>query len=235
MSMLKAPRSQRVTRHHELQEDQFITASEKALDFFEEHRTALIGAGVALVLLVLGVIGYGFYRQGQEADAQTRLGAAFRLYEAGEFQQALDGTDDTPGLVEIADGSGASADLAAFYAANAYLQLDQPDEALEYFAEYDGDDGIVAASARAGQAAVLEARGEHEEAAELYARAARLYTGAAVAPQYLMDAARNYEAAGDLDEAREALERIVADYEDAPQAVQAQIQLAQIEAAASAE
>jgi predicted negative regulator of RcsB-dependent stress response len=231
MSMLKAPKA--VSRRHELREDQLATATARGLTFFEQHRTLLIGAGVALVVLIAGVIGWGWWQARQDRAAAEALGGILAAYEQGNYEEALEGTPESAGLLDIAReyGSTNTGNLATFFAADALYQLERYDEALELFEGYDGDGDILGASALAGQAAIYEQRGEHERAADLYRRAADAYASAATAPDYLMAAGRNYEAADNYAAAQQAYERFLADWDETPNAALVEALLARAEAA----
>jgi tetratricopeptide (TPR) repeat protein len=229
-SMLKPPKQ--VSRRQELREDKVVTAYARTITLADKYKGALIAAGVGIVVIFFGVIGYTFYLSGQSDAADEALGAVLPLYEAGQYQEALDGTPEVPGLLEIADEYGATdaGNLAQFYAASALFQLGRYEEAAEYFATYDGDDDLLGASAVAGQAAVAEQQGEHAEAGRLYLDAARTYESAATAPSYYLDAARNFEAAGDIDAARAAYQEIEEAYPDAPEAANVPIYTARLDA-----
>src|SRR5690606_17436511 len=97
--------------------------------------------------------------------------------------------------LEIADeyGSTDAGNLARFYAADALFRLGEYDRALEYFRKYDEDDGLIGASAIAGEAAIRENKGEYEAAGDLYRRAALHYENELRSPEYLLQAARAYE------------------------------------------
>jgi tetratricopeptide (TPR) repeat protein len=230
MSMLKAPK---VSRRHELREDQLATAAARGMTFFEEHRTLLIGAAAALVLVVVGVLLYGWWRERQDRAAAEALGGVLTAYQDGNYEEALEGTPEAAGLLEIADEYGATntGNLATFFAADALYQLERYDEALAMFEDYDGDDDILGASALAGQAAIYEQRGEHARAAQLYLRAADAYESAATAPDYLMAAGRNYEAAGGFAQAQAAYERYLEGWEETPNAALVEALLARARAA----
>jgi tetratricopeptide (TPR) repeat protein len=232
-SMLKPPKQ--VSRRQELREDKVVTAYARTMTMAEEYKGALIAAGVAIVVIFLGVLGYVYYLSNQSDLADDALGAVLPLYESGQYQEALDGSADTPGLLEIADEYGATdaGNFAQFYAASALFQLGRYDEAEEYFDAYDGD-GLLGASAMAGEAAIAEQRGERAEAGELYRDAARAFESAATAPAYYFDAARNFEAAGDLAAARSAYEEVEEEYPDAPQAASVPAYLARLEAMSGA-
>ncbi len=217
-SMLKPPKP--VSRRQELREDKVVTAYARTMTLAEEQKGLLIAAAAGIVVIFLGVLGFTYYQANQGSRADDLLGAVLPLYEEGSYQEALDGTAETPGLLEIADdyGSTGAGNLARFYAASALFELGRAEEAAEQWAAYDGGDDLLGASAIAGRAAVAEMDGDHAEAADLYRRAARTYENAATAPAYYLDAARNYEAAGSYDAARAAYEAITEDYPDAPEA-----------------
>ena len=176
----------------EEQQDRFQTSVARSRTFFEENRTLLIGAAVAVVALIAGVSAFLAWRAAQDAEAEEALGTVLSVYEAGDLERALEGTDSAPGLLEIADEYG-GATAAPFFAGDALFQLGRLDEAARYFDMVD-DDALMGASAVAGRAAVYEAQGENERAADLYERAAGLFKSEATAPGYLLDAGRAYEA-----------------------------------------
>ncbi|HYE97102.1 MAG TPA: tetratricopeptide repeat protein [Rubricoccaceae bacterium] len=230
--MLKAPRP--VSRRHELREDQLATATARSLTFYEEHRTLLIGSALAVLAVIAGLIGYRAWQNGRNEAAAERLGGVLTAYEQGQYEAALDGAGGQPGLLRIAEdyGSTQTGNLATFYAADALFQLGRYDQALRYFQRYDGEDDLLGASALAGQAAVYEQQGEHARAAELFERAAGAFESIASAPDYLMAAARNYEAAQQWDAARRAYDAIDEDYAESPVAQMAAMHRARMEAQA---
>ncbi len=236
-SMLKPPRTAHDPRQRsESAEEAVTTAYVRSRNFVDENRTGLIVAAVGIAVVFLGVL--WFFYQGRVAvgEAEEALGAILPTYEAGNYAAALDGTGAADGLLEIADeydGTPSGA-IAAFYAGNALFELERYEEAAEYFEEVEAD-GILAASALAGRAAVEEKEGDFEDAGELYEEAARIYPSAATAPDYFLDAARAYEAAGDHDDAREAYEAVAELYPDAPVAAAVPIYLARLDAMAVGE
>lgn len=229
MPMLKAPRQ--VSRRQELRRDVVVTGFARVVQWYNEFRNYLIGAGIGLLVIIFAGIGYGFYQQNQSVKAAERLGAIVRLYEQGQYRQALDGTEQQVGLLELADRFSGTDDgnLAAFYAGDALFRLGEKEQALTYFRRYDKGDDYIGASAYAGEAAVLEDQGDHERAADLYLRAVDAFPNPLTSPDYLLGAARNFEQVGDFDEARSAYERITEDYPDVPSAQAAEVFLARLE------
>lgn len=220
--------------HNELREDQLQSAVAESSIFFEEHKTTLIAVIVGVLVLAAAIIGWRVWQSKKSVEGQQLLGSAIALYESGNYRSALDGTDTTPGLTEIAnDFGGATGEQARFLAADAHFRLGEYDEALALFEDYDGD-GLLAASALAGQAAVHEQKGDNARAGALYREAATSFDSPASTPRYYLDAARTFAAAGDAPAAEAALQAVIDDYADSPEAVTAQTELGRVAAQASA-
>jgi len=235
MAQINPPRTLTATRGHESREDTVVTAASRGSEFFEDHRTTLLAVVGGIVVLVLLVLGWKVWQDRRSEEGQQLLGAILSEYEAGNYQAALDGTDTAPGLLEIADdyGSTSTGQQATFFAADALYQLGRFDEALAMFDDYSGD-GLMAASALAGQAAIVEQNGDAARAARLYEQAAAEYESPASTPGYLLDAARAQLAAGDAEAAQEVLDRLIDDWADSPEARTAQTELGVAQAQATA-
>ncbi len=230
--MLKPRR--KASKRQELREDTVVTWYARALQFYDQYKQQLIYGGLALVVLILGFAGYQAYMSSQNAEAEEMLGQIVGVYEQGNFQQALEGTSDAAGLLEIIDEYGATetGNLARFYAADAFYNLGEYERSLELFQAYDKDDNYLGASAYAGMGASYASLEQYQDAAEAYDEAADIYSNQGTTPLYLQEAASNYEEAGQLARARALYERIQEEYPDSPQAEQVAIHLARLEARA---
>ena len=235
MAQINPPKSLTTSRPDDLREDHLTDAYVRSSSFFDEHRTAIVAAIVGVIVLALAVIGWRTWQAAQQEEASLYLGTILTEYEAGNWRVALDGTDATPGLLEIADeyGSTAAGEQATFFAADALYQLGELAEAGALFEDYDGD-GLLGASALAGRAAIAEQEGAFAEAAGLYERAAGEFVSLASTPGYLLDAGRTYAAAGDAEAAEGALQRVIDEYADTPEAQTAELELGRVMAAATA-
>ncbi len=235
MAQTNPPKTLTASRPNDLREDSVATAASRGTEFFDDHRNAIIGVIIGIVVLAVAVIAWRAWQANRSAEGQRLLGAILTEYEAGNWQTALDGTDTAPGLLEIADdyGSTATGEQATFFAADALYQTGDMDRALEMFEDYDGD-GLMAASAIGGQAAIAEDRGDAERAARLYEQAAAEYASPASTPGYLLDAARAHRAAGDTDAAQAALTRVLDEWETTPEQRIALVELGQVQAEATA-
>lgn len=221
MSTLDAP--QRVSKREDMRQDQVVTLYARAWQFFDQNRS-LVWAGLAgVVVLVLIAIGLVFYNQTQEQEAEALLGAVVRQYEAGQYEQALEGGDTRLGLLAIADDFGGTeaGNLARFYAADALFKLGRYEEALDHFEAFDKEQNYIGASAIAGEAAAREALGEFDRAGDLYRQAAMYFESEVSTPEYLFNAGRAYERAGAFGEAAEQYQLLIDEYPDAAQGRQA--------------
>lgn len=226
MSTLNPPK--RISKRHELREDAVITWYARALGYFDENRKLVYAIVAGLLLVIVAIVGYVLYQNNQNAEAEELLAEVVGLYETGSYQEALEGTVDTIGLLEIADdyGGTTSGNLAHFYAADALYNLGEYDRALEHFRAFDKVDGFIGASALAGEGAVYENLGEYERAAERYLAGAGFYENELSSPRYLLSAGRAFEAAGSYEEAQEAYERIREEYPNSNLASQVDVYIA---------
>ncbi len=215
--------------------DAVITLYARWLDFYHRRRRYFYLALAAVAVLLGGVMGYTYYLRHQEQQAQQLLGQVLPLYEQGKYREALDGAQNMQGLLAIARsyGNTDAGNLARFYAADALYRLGDYEQARALWAAFKTDDPMLAASALAGQAAVYENQGERARAAELYRRAAERYANPVSTPQYLLQAGRNYEAAGNYAEAQKMYETLRTRYAESAQAAEAEIALARVAARAA--
>lgn len=225
-----------------------LDTTARAVMFYQENPKAVYGLIAGIVLLAFAAAGYVVYMEQASTEADRKLGRILPVYEAGNFEAALNGVDELDGtsprvnqpgqrearagFLSIIENHGSTnaGNLARFYAGNAYFNLEEYDKALEMYQAFDKDENFLGASAFASEASIHESRGEYERAGELYVRAAEQYESETRTPEYLLDGARAFEEAGNLSRAEELYSRITTDYADAPAATEAQIFLARIEA-----
>lgn len=230
MSTLQPPKQ--ISKRQELREDTVVTFYARAWEFFDENRPLVYGILGVIVAIVLGIIGWTYLQHQRAEEAQQELARIVTVYEAGSYQQALDGTGEAPGLLSIVEEYGGTqpGNLARFYAADALFQLGEYDRAMEQFEAFEKGENILGASAYAGMASIYEVRGEYEEAGDYYMRAMEQFESGDLAPQYLLDAGRSYEEAGAFDEALRAYQMIQDDYPESNYANNIEFYIARVEA-----
>lgn len=222
--------TRKISRRHELREDKVITLYARALDLVERNRKVVLYGAAAIVIIVVSVVGLTWLTSSRNVTAAERMASAVRAWESGDYRTALEGTETFLGLADIVDdfGSTASGNLARYYAAEAHFRLGEYDQALELFRDYDKDSNHLGAAALAGEAAVLELKGEHAEAASVYRRAASIFESDVTSPAYLMKAGRAFEAAGHRDDAARVYREVRDDYPESEEARDIEFFLARV-------
>ncbi|MBX2818318.1 MAG: tetratricopeptide repeat protein [Rhodothermaceae bacterium] len=219
-----------MTRRQELREDKVVTLYSRFMEYFDENRNIVFGILGGIVLIVIMGFGYGFFKDQQENQAQEGLSRAVRLYEADNWREALDGNATTTGLLEVINkfGGTTAGNLAVYYAADSYLNLGEREDALKMFDRYNHNADALGAGAYAAEAAIYEDQGEYGKAADRYKDAARIFESDFTSARYLVSAGRNYERAGNFNEAIEMYESLREDFPDSEQAQDVDLFLARV-------
>ena len=224
--------TRKVSRRQELREDKVITFYAGAIDFFENHRSTVYFALGGIVVVLISALGFSYIQSSRNDEAVTLMVKAVALYETGQYQAAIDGDASFTGLVEVAEEFGGTdaGNLARYYAADALFRSGDMTRALSFFEHYDRSSNYLGASAYAGEAAIHEMNDNYERAGELYMQAASIFSSRVTSPEYLLNAGRAYEKAGNLEGARRAYEHVRDDYSDSQQARDIDFFLARITA-----
>ncbi len=213
-------------KHEEMEQDLLIEYSSRFLHFYRNNKAAVWGLGFGLIALIALTIGYVIYINQQQAEAETLLGTAEQYYMDGELQRALYGDDEdfTLGFVQIADNYGRtrSGNLANYYSAVVYYELEQYEDALNYIERFNPPDGIMGVGPISLHAVILSETGDYEAAAAKFIEAAEWDENQSTTPYNLMEAAIMYESMGDNDRALSILETILQDYPDSAQYTEAE-------------
>jgi TolA-binding protein len=192
------------------QTDKMVMRYNESRDWAASNQRTLMIAGVVLLAIVGGLFYYKSLRAQNNELANTYLTRVSDFYAAGDYRHAIDG-DKTKrvqgevihGLKQIVDdyGSTAAGANAALLLANAYYYLGKYDSADAAFGKATTATPIMAASVDAGHAAILEAKGNKEEAAKLFQTAAKRDKDNPMNADYTLDAARDLQQIGKNDDA----------------------------------
>ena len=125
---MAAPR-QRISRKDIRQPDRFMVLMGQCLDLVKRYRNALIGTGVAVVVVAGAVSGWHYYRGYQRDLASQAYNKALREYQEGRYEAALESFESLR-----AQGEAPYDSLADLYVANSYIALKQPAKAVEALA-----------------------------------------------------------------------------------------------------
>lgn len=206
----------------EIREDKLVTSYYKTVQFLDEYKSKVLLYAGALVVVIVLVIIYMRYQEGNNVKANLALSRVLSLYDSGAYQEAIDGRPGTniQGLKSIVDqyGSTEAGETAKIYLANSYNMLGKFEEAYEYYDDYSGSNDELKAAALAGVGGYYEAKNEPKEAADVFKKAASISNSNPLNADYLLKAGINYLETGDKKEAEVLFQKIKDDYKTSPSA-----------------
>ena len=196
----------------EIKEDKFVEVALSARAYVEENykQVSIIVASVFGIILLLMV--WNYYQKTISDESSALLGQAQLEYQNLNYSKAKEF------ITRLMDeySSTDACDQGIFLYANLLYQEKNYAEAKDLFKEfidsYSGSD-ILAASGLAGYAACLEQENNNKDAADYYIRAQKKAKNFIEAANYLYLAGLNYAVAEEYEDARDAFQKIVDDYE----------------------
>jgi tetratricopeptide (TPR) repeat protein len=192
--------------------------------FIEDNKKA-ITIGIAGILVVVGgLLGYRkFVAEPQAKEAAEMVWKAEYYFEIDSLDKALNGDDQWPGFVTIAEdyGSTPSGNLAQYYLGAIYMQKGEYELALEHYKKADLDDDVLRVMAVGNQGDALVELGRTEEAVKLFEKAAAMETNEFTTPMYLMKAGILHHQAANWSAAAKVFNRIAKEYPSSADANQA--------------
>ena len=214
------PRETKKITKSELREDQFVEWILKASDYVQERLRIFAGGAAGVVVLMVVV---HFIIQAQESarlDATERLGSIKVAEQEGRIDSVMILSER---LIEERSGTPAAAQ-AVVILANRYFIQGRYADAQRLFQVYLDDYGqsdILTFAAWRGSAACLEAQGQLREAAGKYQEYAAAHPDNMQAALALLEAARCYGMAGEVDRQKSILDRIIKEFGASPVAARA--------------
>lgn len=201
--------------------EEALTQSE---DFLIKNKKAIIGAIVAIIVIVAGVVMYKhLYVEPREEKAQAALFKGEEYLGADAYEQALNGDSiGYVGFLKVADEfSGTdAANLAHAYAGICYAHLGKYEEAIKAIERFDGDDQMVSPSMKGMMGNCYASLGQLDKAADMLLKAAKEADNNTLSPIYLQQAGEILVKQGKYDQAIEAYTTIKKKYFSSYQAMQ---------------
>ncbi len=194
--------------------------------WFKENRRTAIAIAVGAVLAAGGTLFWKTARDRREDFAERAFTGARASAEAGNLPLAA---SDLARVVSTFDGTRAGQEATLLLAQVRLLQ-GQPALAVGDLRKFVGSGPRVEfrgpGSALLGGA--LEEAGQPGEAAKAYEAAANATEYKGIKAQYLMDAARTFATAGNVDQAIRIYERVVNEFKTQSSSVEAQVRLTEL-------
>lgn len=183
--------------------------------FLEKNRKPITFGAIGLLVVVVGIIGYQKgIAEPRAKEASDLIWKAQYYFEIDSLDKALNGDDQWPGFLTIAEDFGGtpSGALANYYAGTISMQKGEYDAAIAYFKEADLDDDVLRVMAVGGQGDALVELGRADEAVKLFEKAAGMAKNDFTTPMYLMKAGILHQQAGDWKAAAKAFKRVTSEF-----------------------
>lgn len=201
----------------------------KAQHLVEKNKNIITYIGGAILLAVLGYMGYHWYANKQDEDAQAALFPIVNKFDSDSAKSL------SKEFVKVADEFGMSkaGNLAHFYAGVSSLKDGKYDEAIEQLKDFSSNDLLVQARAYSLIGDAYVEKKAYSDAIDYYKKASDYKPNKFFTPVYLMKLAGAYEANKENDKALEAYTTIVEKYEESQEVNLAKKYKSKLEGAAS--
>lgn len=176
--------------------------------FFIKNKKAIIGAVVAVIIIVAGIVMYkNLYADPREEKAQAALFKGQEYFEADAFAEAVNGDSiGYAGFAKIADEyNGTKAgNLAKAYMGICYAHLGRYDEAIKALDSFNGKDQMVNPAMKGAMGNCYAQLGQLDKAASMLLKAAEEADNNTLSPIYLLQAGEILVKQGKTDDAIKA-------------------------------
>lgn len=197
----------------------------------EKYKNAIIGAGIAVILVVAGGLFYSVQQEKQDKIAQAELSQAIFLLEKDSVDKALAGDGNfTKGFEKIAsEYSGKAGKLANFYAGVAYMKKGDYDKAIAALDKFSADDMAVQARAYSLIGDAYVEKKDYAKAISYFEKAVSYKENKQFTPAYMVKLALAQEAAGNKAAALKTFQQIDEKFPESPEAAEAKKSVATLE------
>lgn len=206
--------------HEPMNVDEALITSEA---FLIKYKNVMLGAVVALIVIVGGYLGYKhFISDPKEAKASEAIFKGEQYFGASNYEVALNGDSlGYAGFIKLADEfSGTDAgNLANAYAGICYAQLGKYEDATKYLDKFSADDQLVAPAILGTMGNCYAQMNQLDKAAATLLKAADRANSNALSPVYLIQAGQILEKQGKNAEALEAYKQVKVKYPNSFQAM----------------
>lgn len=183
--------------------------------FIEDNKKAITIGVAGILVVVLSLLGYKkLIAEPNAKKAAEMTWKAEYYFEVDSLDKALNGDDQWPGFVTIADeyGSTPSGSLAHYYMGAIYMQKGEFEAALDHYKKADLDDNVLGVMAVGNQGDALVELGRMDEAVKQFEKAAGMTNNEIIAPMYLMKAGILHQQAANWSAAAKAFNRVATEF-----------------------
>lgn len=202
--------------------EEVAVALNKSEAFFEKNKKAIIGAVIALLVLIVGVYVYNNYvAVPREAKASTALAKAQEMFNNEQFDKAA---PEFQKVINDFGGTDAS-NLANLYLGLCYANQEKWEDAVKFLDKYStADDAMVSPAAVAALGNAYAHTGNIDKAVSALKKAASMADSKSIndanysiSATFLIQAAQLLESQNKADDALKLYKDVKAKYVNAPQ------------------
>ena len=183
----------------------------KTEKFINENK-ALVGIVLTVVVfVVVGFLGYKYYINTQNEEAQSEMYQAIFYYEQDSLEMALRGDGNYLGLVAITEDfpNTNAGNLANFYVGSIYMKQGKYELAQHYLTDFSSSDLLLQARSYSLLGDSFMEQSNFESALEYYNKAISYKANDQFTPVYIKKAAIAYEKLSDIEKAKEYYKKII--------------------------
>ncbi len=227
--------AERPSRKQLREPDEFISFTQRAIQWIIDNRKTLIVCGMMVVAAILAISGWGWYLESSAQKASSAFVKAREILEArvvppeeegdippdgtyvseeAKYRAALESLEEA----KKAHSSAATATLVTYFIGECHWKLGEHDKAVAAYEEYlrsEGPSGELAPFVIEGIAATLEDKGEYDQARQQYRRLTE-EPFASQRARGLYHLARMEQKLGNEEEAVRQFKALVKEYPDTP-------------------
>ncbi len=204
---------------------------ENAQDFIEKNQKVIVGVASAVLVIFAAYVGFfHWYVPGQEAEAQGQMFKAVSYFENDNYEQALNGDGNFPGLLSIANKYKftKAANLAHYYAGISYLNTGKFQEAIDQLKKFSSDDKVISTLALGAIGDAYFELNNASEGISYYKKAVANEPNEFTTPVYMLRLALAQETQGNKEEAVSTLQKLKEEYPNTQEGRNAEKHLARL-------
>lgn len=221
-----SPKKIRISKHM-MKEDKLVTTAFRFSEWVQKNtQKILIGAGAVVAVGVIIFVIFSTRAQRNERAYQL-LGQATVAFRLGNLNQAISDLE----TITNKYGGTKAAPQASFLLGNIFFASGMFDQAISTFEDYRKrykDDPFLLVSSVSGIAQCYLEKKEFGRAGDLFFQAFETDPQGVLAKSCLLSAGMSYVRAKDTEKAKSAYQKIVELFPDAPEAIKAKKELAEI-------
>jgi tetratricopeptide (TPR) repeat protein len=198
---------------------------------FEKNQKVIMGAVVAVLVLVGGYFGYKqLIQKPNEEKAANALFSAERWFEVDSLNYTLNGDGQHKGALSVINtyGSTKAGNLARYYAGMSYLRMGDAKNAIPMLEKFNGEGTPLQYLAYGAMGDAYMETNNSAKGIEMYKKAAGNEKDNFISPLYLFRAALATEKSGNVEEAKKLYHELKDKYPYTQQGNDAQKYLARL-------